>query len=209
MTLYVNGDSHSYGINLDDSDKFATLVATYFDLPIQNHAHVGASNARILRTTREYLQQGNTPALIIIGWSTWEREEWLHNGTYYNVNSSGHDALPDALADRYKDWVVEQTQTTLETKSQYWHNEIHQLHSELTQQNIPHVFFNCMYNFFNCDPHKEWNNNYVGPYDNELSFYWYLKNHGYATDEWYHYGADGNQIWANVLIEYIKQHKLL
>ena len=209
MILYINGDSHSYGINLDDSDKFATLVATHFDLPIENHAHVGASNARILRTTREYLQQGNRPALIIIGWTTWEREEWSHNGAYYNVNSSGHDTLPDVLADRYKDWVVEQTQTTLEIKSQHWHTEIYQLHSELVQQHIPHVFFNCMYNFFNCDLHNEWNNNYVGPYDNEMSFYWYLHRLGFKADAWYHYSADGNRAWAEFLINFIRKNQLL
>lgn len=209
MTLYVNGDSHSYGINLKDSDKFANIVGAQFDLPVDNHAHVGASNARILRTTREYLEQGNRPALIIIGWSTWEREEWLHNGTYYNVNSSGHDTLPNELADRYKDWVVEQTQEILETKSQRWHDEIYQLHTDLVQQAIPHVFFNCMYNFFNCDSHKEWNNNYVGPYDNELSFYWYLHRLGFKTDAWYHYAADGNQAWAEFLINFIRKNQLL
>jgi hypothetical protein len=209
MNLYVNGDSHSYGINLEHTDKFATLVAKQFDLSVENHAHIGASNTRIIRTTREYLAQGNTPSLIIIGWTTWEREEWLHNGTYYNVNSSGHDALPDALADQYKEWVVEQTQTVLETKSQHWHNEIYQLHSELVQQHIPHVFFNCMYNFFNCDSRKEWNNNYVGPYDNELSFYWYLHRQGFKTDAWYHYSADGNRAWAEFLINFIRKNQLL
>ena len=209
MMLYVNGDSHSYGIHLENHQKFGYLVAKYFNIALENHARIGASNARIIRTTREYLAHNSSPGLVLVGWSTWEREEWQHQGQYYDVNSSGHDGLPEEFNERYKTWVTEQTQDTLVKKSNYWHNEIYQFHCELEQQNIPHLFFNCLYNFFEIPTTVDWNDCYIGPYENDLSFYWYLKNHGYATDEWYHYGADGNQIWADVLIEYIKQHKLL
>ena len=44
------------------------------------------------------------PDLVIIGWSTWEREEWLHEGTYYQVTASGTDDVPPELHSKYKKW---------------------------------------------------------------------------------------------------------
>ena len=204
MILYVNGDSHSAGVGADKN--FAQHLANRFNLTLVNQASVGASNQKIIRTTREYLEN-NTPALVVIGWSTWEREEWLHQGQYYNVNSSGSESLPKELEEQYKTWVQEQNSDTMDTKSQHWHQEIYKLHQEL--DSIPHVFFNCMYNFFSIQQQLNWNNRYLGPYNNDSSYYWYLKNHGYKTDEWYHYGADGHEIWAQVLINYIESNKII
>jgi hypothetical protein len=209
MMLYVNGDSHSNGMQLLSENKFANQVADYFNLSLNNVAQIGASNQRIIRTTREYIAQGHRPTLIIIGWSTWEREEWEHEGKYYNVNSSGHDVLPDALVDQYKSWVLDQSEEVLAVKSAKWHNEIYQLHLELKQQQLDHVFFNCMYNFFNVQSQLDWDNCYVHPYHNEYSLYWYLKKQGFVTDDWYHYGADGNRAWADFLIEFIKSNNIL
>jgi len=206
MILYVNGDSHSVGVGADKN--FAQHLANRFNLTLVNQASVGASNQKIIRTTREYLKN-NTPALVVIGWSTWEREEWLHEGQYYNVNSSGSESLPKDLEEQYKTWVSEQNADLVDIKSQYCHQEIYKLHQDLEIKNVPHVFFNCMYNFFSIQKQLDWNNKYLGPYDNNSSYYWYLKNHGYKTDKWYHYGADGHQIWADVLINYIESNKII
>ena len=35
--------------------------------------------------------------VIVMQWSTWEREEWLHNGIYYQVGASGIDDVPQDL----------------------------------------------------------------------------------------------------------------
>jgi hypothetical protein len=161
-----------------------------------------------MRTTREYLDN-NVPDLIMIGWTTWEREEWQHLGQYYNVNSSGHDPLPTDLQQLYKNWVIEQTPATLFAKSQYWHNEIFKLHSELVQKNIRHVFFNCMYNFFQTDNQQDWAANFIGPYDNNSSYYWWLTQQGFQADSWYHFGADGHRAWATRLINYIQEHNIV
>lgn len=206
--LYVNGDSHSYGIGINSTETFAHRVADKFNLDLINQSKIGASNQRIIRTTQEYLET-NTPDLVLIGWTTWEREEWLHDGTYYNVNSSGHDGLPAELENQYKVWVTEQTTDSLDVKSQYWHNKIYKLHVDLQKKNIPHLFFNCMYNFFKIVDIVDWGNNYVGPYENNYSYYWYLKNLGYATDQWYHFKANGHATWANLLIKYIENHDII
>ena len=208
MILYVNGDSHSHAMRLQPHEKFSSIVADAIGYDVLNVAQGGASNARIMRTTREYLDN-NRPELILIGWTTWEREEWFHQDQYYNVNSSGHDPLPADLQQLYKHWVIEQNENTLYAKSQYWHNEIFKLHSELVQKNIPHIFFNCMYNFFQTDNQQDWTGNFIGPYDNNSSYYWWLTQQGFKADAWYHFGADGHRAWGTRLINYIREHNIV
>ena len=209
MILYVNGDSHSQGMGVHLHESYPVIVAKEFGLDIVNEAQTGASNARILRTSKEYLASQQTPDLVIIGWSTWEREEWQYENTYFNVNSSGHDPLPKILEHSYKKWVIEQTPEILNKKSLHWHKEIFQFHKELLQKNIKHVFFNCMYNFFQIKDKLDWDINFIGPYDNDSSYYWWLTQQGYESDKWYHFRASGHQAWGDRLISYIKEHKLL
>ena len=209
MILYVNGDSHSQGVGVQIDESYPVIIAKEFGLDIVNEAQSGASNARILRTSKEYLASQQTPDLIVIGWSSWEREEWQYENTYYNVNSSGHDPLPKILEHSYKKWVIEQTPEILNKKSLHWHKEIFQFHKELLQKNIKHIFFNCMYNFFQIEDKLDWDMNFIGPYDNDSSYYWWLTQQGYESDKWYHFRASGHQAWGNRLISYIKEHKLL
>jgi len=209
MILYVNGDSHSQGVGVQIDESYPVIIAKEFGLDIVNEAQSGASNARILRTSKEYLASQQTPDLIVIGWSTWEREEWQYENTYYNVNSSGHNPLPKILEHSYKKWVIEQTPEILNKKSLHWHKEIFQFHKELLQKNIKHIFFNCMYNFFQIEDKLDWDMNFIGPYDNDSSYYWWLTQQGYESDKWYHFRASGHQAWGNRLISYIKEHKLL
>jgi hypothetical protein len=196
-------------MHLSPHEKFSNIVAKEIGSSVTNAAQIGASNASILRTTQEYIASGATPDLILIGWTTWEREEWCYQNRYYNVNSSGHDQLPTELQDLYKKWVTEQTSETLNSKSMYWHNEIYKLHQELIQKNIKHLFFNCMYNFFQTNNRYNWGTTFIGPYDNDLSYYWYLRNQGYGNDKWYHFGSDGHAAWARKLINYIKEHNII
>ena len=209
MILYVNGDSHSQGVGVQIDESYPVIIAKEFGLDIVNEAQSGASNARILRTSKEYLTSQQTPDLIVIGWSTWEREEWQYENTYYNVNSSGHDPLPKILEHSYKKWVIEQTPEILNKKTLHWHKEIFQFHKELLQKNIKHIFFNCMYNFFQIEDKLDWDMNFIGPYDNDSSYYWWLTQQGYESDKWYHFRASGHQAWGDRLISYIKEHKLL
>jgi hypothetical protein len=71
-------------------------------------AESASSNDRILRTTRDWLRQQVTydDVLVIIQWSTWEREEWLHDGVYYQVGASGIDDVPQALQEKYRNFVI-------------------------------------------------------------------------------------------------------
>ena len=131
MILYVNGDSHTAGAEAVNPHAFAKDDGQYFylgqaphpenlqaswgkllSLSLQAGFHCAAesasSNTRILRTTREFINSsiGYSDLLVIIQWSTWEREEWLHNGTYYQVGSSGIDDVPQELQEKYKQFVI-------------------------------------------------------------------------------------------------------
>jgi hypothetical protein len=203
MILYTNGDSHTA-----PDFGYVNIVAQEFDCDLVNQAQLGSSNASILRRTREYLEH-TTPDFIIIGWSTWEREEWYHNNRYYTVTASGTDSMPEELANKYKQWVTEQTPNLWIEKSVEWHEHIYSFHLELEQRNIRHLFFNCMYAFLRQKQMYNWNNAYVDPYDKDYSYYQYLKNKGLRPDEWYHYEADGHEVWAEFLIDYIRENKLI
>ena len=204
MILYANGDSHSFGLGIKKDQTFCALTATRLGYQLINAAKSGASNARILRTTREYLAN-SIPDFVLIGWTTWEREEWFYDGHYYDVNSSGHDALPRELEQRYKTWVGAQTPDRLNKCSRFWHDEIWYFHLELQQKSVPHLFFNCMYNFFDVE-HRDWQGCYVGPYDNDWSYYWCLTKRGHTSDKLYHFGQDGHDLWANILCDFIKNN---
>ena len=200
MLLYANGDSHT------SSWSYIDIIGENLGIEFVNQAIDGHSNTSIIRRTREYLKH-TTPNLIIIGWSSWEREEWQYKGKYYKINSGGPHDFPNALKSRYKEYVSSQTQETLIDKSKYWHTKIFEFHQELGA--IPHVFFNCMYNFFNTTYEYPWGKCFIGPYDNDQSYYHWLKAQGCEADEWYHYKADGHRLWANRLMHYIKDNHIL
>jgi hypothetical protein len=113
MLLFVNGDSHTAAAEAANPYAFAEDDPTLTQLGRTPHpanlavswgrllsltlkagfhcaAESASSNSRILRTTRDWLrrQVSYDDLLVIIQWSTWEREEWLYNGTYYQVGAS-------------------------------------------------------------------------------------------------------------------------
>lgn len=240
MILYVNGDSHSTGADCvspfsfaNDSDKywgtphrhahqanilecFGTKVAAQLGWDWINQAESGGCNDRIIRTTEVFLETSNIQDLVIlIGWTTWEREEWLHNGIYYQVNASGTDQVPPELQDKYKQWVIKQDDIVRERKMLDWHEKIHQFHLSLRQRGIRHLFFNTYSDFapigrnqittYNQNPgFHNWHNNYIDPYNQDSTYYYWLQNAGFKTvaDGNYHYGKDAHSKWA----EYLAPH---
>jgi hypothetical protein len=93
-------------------------------------AESASSNSRIMRTTREWLTSTthNQDLFLIIQWSTWEREEWLHNNVHYQVNGSGIDLVPEELQSRYKEFVAN---IDWQAKTAQAHNDIWEFHQEL------------------------------------------------------------------------------
>ena len=121
MILYVNGDSHAAAAECVNSHAWAKDDGFFWGLDRMPHpdnekasfgcelanwlfavlyldAQAGCSNTRIMRTTREWIKQ-NPDAVkdcfMVIQWTTWEREEWWHEGHDFQVNASGIDDVPE------------------------------------------------------------------------------------------------------------------
>lgn len=236
MILYVNGDSHTaaaeavnaHAFAEDDPNLFymgraphpANLAVSWGRLLSQTlraSFHCGAesasSNSRILRTTRKWLSTypGVEDLLLIIQWSTWEREEWQDvDGTYYQVNASGTDSVPPHLELQYKEYVAN---VDWRACSQKWHNEIWQFHCELNTQGIKHIFVNGNNHFADIDlsHRKDWGSNYIGPYDVKLTYNQLIRDQGIETvapNSW-HFGREGHSYFYRFVLQYIINNKFI
>ena len=234
MILYVNGDSHTaaaeavnpHAFAMDDGalfylgrsphpDNLSVSWGKLLSLALNAGFHCGAesasSNARIMRTARAWLaQQKNNlqDILVIIQWSTWEREEWEYNGVTYQVNGSGIDRVPPEAAERYRNYVIglDWRQKALEA-----HDDIWQFHQELVAQNIPHVFFNGNNDFGSITDQKDWGLNYISPYDPAGTYHAQLQAAGIETvmPDSYHYGRDGHSWWFKHILNYLISNKFI
>ena len=211
-TLVFAGGSNVLNYNLpENSLGFSEQLANFLDYDLTKIATDGASNDFLLRSIREYLNT-STPDLLVVTWQSWEREEWEYLGKYYQINSSGSSVLPESLQTRYKQWIANYDPNNNKYISSKLHNKIWDLHQELNLRKIKHVFYNEMYPFvFEKEQQKEWNVAYIGPYTNDLSFYWYLINVEKIKpdDEWYHFDLKGHTAWAKFLTNYITENKIL
>jgi len=234
MILYVNGDSHTAGAEAVNVHAFAEDDPALFYLGRAPHpenlavtwgkvlslalrsgfrcdAESASSNDRIIRTTREWLSNGgsNHPdQLVVIQWSTWEREEWLYNDTYYQVGASGIDHVPAEATDRYRNYVIG---TDWHQKTQEAHNKIWEFHQELVEQNIRHIFFNGNNDFSKIGDQKNWGLNYIGPYDPGQTYDAVIRSTGIETvmpDSW-HFGRDGHSFFSRFILNYILANKIV
>ena len=208
MKLYVNGDSHSAGYDAGGVDfSYGRHIADALGWDLVCDAVPACSNQSIIRRNADYLER-TTPDFVIIGWSTWDRETWWgEDRKPYHVTSSGFDTLPADLHDRYKKWVIDSsTDYFQQQKESLMHEIIWATHNRLKNQNIPHLFFNCYSHFFYTDsynkPKYPWGDNYVGPYNQNMTYYYWLEQHGYkpSNPQYFHYGADAHKAWADFLL---------
>lgn len=231
MILYVNGDSHSAGAEAVNSYSFAVDDPMYWALGRQPHpdnlrvsygcelanllgavlicdAESASSNDRIVRTTYEHLTgvqgmfNGNRPDLVVIGWTTWEREEWWEpeSARYWQVNAGGvgHD-WPDSIKKRYKDYIAGKNYQEAIVEA---HVKIHHLHNDLSNMNINHLFFNCFEPFTNVTQ-LDWNGCFIDPYNHNMTYYNWAQSQGFNTvrSDSYHYGPDAHAAWAKFLYQ--------
>lgn len=230
MILFVNGDSNSAGAEavnpccwISDDPKYweivgeekyrghpdnlavsyGKIISDKLNYEYINHASAAASNSKILRTTYKYLEH-NKPDFIIIGWASWEREEWFNeeDGVYYQVNASGADSVPSKWTTRYKNFVIN-CGNTIHLKAQADHEKIYELHCYLLNLQIKHLFFNCHATFHNkVTNFYDWQNCYIEPYS-EFNYIDYLLLNDYKHNKWWHFGADGHAKWAEFLLPHL------
>lgn len=230
MILYVNGDSHAAAAEavnphawaVDDGEywdrgkephpdnnavSFGQCLADHLDYIFINQSQAGGSNARIIRTTRDWLQEQSRfkDIFVLLQWTTWEREEWWHNDDYLQVNASGQDHVPEDLQTRYKNFVIDVDWHRAEQQA---HADIWQFHQELKLNNIKHLMFNGN-SYFGKTEQRDWGKNYIGPYQKDQTFDSILRQNGFKTvnpDSW-HFGADAHCFWGKYLLQYA--HEIL
>lgn len=235
MKLYVNGDSHAAGAEAVNAHAFAEDDCRYFFLgraphpdnaavswpmvlartvkaTLHNDSESASSNHRILRTTREWINSNKAwlpETVILIQWSTWERQEWLIDGRYYQINASGQDHVPESHHQAYKQYI---TSVDWSNCLQHWHQEIWQFHQELQSLAVRHVFMNGN-NHFGSIPDRQktdWGVGYIAPYDANGSYDAWLRSHDFLTispDSW-HFGAQAHATWARFVLQYGIVHKI-
>ena len=189
-------------VNLNVS--YGRILANLMKADLHCHARAAGSNDRIIRTTNQYLENYK-PDCIVIGWSTWEREEWYNedDGEYYQVNSSGEDTVPDKWKERYKNFVIN---IDWDKKTKEIHEKIWQFHHNLKDRGIPHLFFNCHSTYGQCKDiiyNYNWGKNYLHPYDNNFSYGRYLISQGFTPTKAFHFGADAHKKWAEFLLPHL------
>jgi hypothetical protein len=228
MILYVNGDSHSAAAEAVNNYAFAEDDTAHWQLGRRPHpdnlavsygqhlanqlnatlhcdAESASSNSRIERTTKNYLRDYGKPDLILIGWSTWEREEWWDHEAqrYWQVNAGGigHD-WPEFIKSKYKDYIRRVDYQSCVSK---WHHKVHEFHLHLENRGVPHLFFNTFSPFNNVLQYTDWGTSYIDPYNPNLTYINWLKLQGFDTvnPNSYHFGADAHQAWAEFLIQTI------
>jgi hypothetical protein len=233
MILFVNGDSHTaaaeavnpYAFAEDDpalaplgrTPHPANLAVSWgrlLSLTLKAGFHCAAesasSNSRILRTSRDWVgqQRGFNDVLLIIQWSTWEREEWLHEEVYYQVGASGIDDVPQPLQEKYRNFVIG---TDWKLKTQQAHEEIWKFHNELKSNGIKHVFFNGNNDFSQIDDRHDWGHNYIGPYDPKQTYSSIIRAQDIDTvapNSW-HFGKDGHSYFHRFMLQYIIANKFI
>lgn len=236
MILYVNGDSHTaaaeavnpHAFAEDDGDLFymgraphpanlavswGRLLSSTIKATFKCDAESASSNQRILRTTQDWLAATDydpREMFMIIQWSTWERAEWLIDGTYYQINASGQDHVPESHRDRYKEYIAA---VDWDEYTRRWHDEIWHLHALLVDKGVRHVFFNGNNHFGSIPPdqRRDWGAAYIGPYDAGQTWDQWLRNNGFHTvapNSW-HFGRDAHAAWARFMLQYVIRNKLL
>lgn len=234
MKLYVNGDSHTAAAEAVNQHSFAQDDLRFIHLEHQPHpenlevswgqqladslnaeficgAESASSNQRIIRSCRDWIAKQNhsilNDTLMIIQWSTWEREEWLHRGDWYQVNASGADHVPKELESQYKQYVSDVDWDECTDRN---HREIWMFHHELNVSGINHLFFNGNSDFSKIVDRFNWSSNYLDPYDPEKTYTKILLNNNFATvrPESWHFGEQAHCFWAQYVLQYIVDNKL-
>jgi hypothetical protein len=234
MILYVNGDSHTAAAEAVNPHAFAEddgnlihlgrlphpnnlavswgkKLSTLLKMAFYCDAESASSNDRIIRTTKKYINN-YTPDVnnlfVIIGWSTWEREEWLINDVYYQINASGTDIVPESHKEKYKEYVLN---VNWRHKTNQAYKDIVALHEWLGEKDIKHIFFNGNNTFNQIRTTYDFGNSYIEPYDKNLNYNDYLIREGIhtVTPNSYHFGEDGHTLWAKYMLKYIVKNNLI
>ena len=236
MILYVNGDSHTAAAEAVNPHVFACddgseehwrlgkrphpdndraswgyRLANLLGSAYVNDSESASSNSRIMRTARAWIEANReiwSNVLVVIQWSTWERQEWLIDDEYYQINASGIDEVPASHRDRYRQFVIDVDWAAC---TKFWHDQIWWFHRDLRAHGIRHVFFNGNNHFGEIEHRHDWGHNYIDPYAESATYDRILRANGFRTvnpDSW-HFGPDAHCFWAQYMLQYCVDNNLV
>ena len=109
--IIINGDSYSAPT---EHKVYSDFLSEQLAIPVKNFAVAGSSNARILRTSIEYVnevKQKYQNPLVIIGWTFIRRLEIWYSGTHQKLLTQ----IPDHSDSRFVslDWLSVYNETRL------------------------------------------------------------------------------------------------
>ena len=199
--------------NIPKSSNFGTILMNRLGLDFECHAKYGASNDRIIRKTNEWIEsQSGDKLTVFIGWSTWEREEWEHNGEFFDVDNFSLNSSPKSQINKYEKWLEQSSkQEHMDTKACEWEEKIHIFIDSLLSRNINFLMWNS-YIPLEHGSNTIKSKHFINPYDSDSTLYWYLKRvmgHQPMVDDPYHFDDVGHRLWADFLFKYITENDVL
>jgi hypothetical protein len=202
------GDSNVYPACTEsdqpiDGGNMVPEFARLMDRPFKCWGKNGASNYWIETHLDYFLADSSFPkdTFLFIGWTSFEREEWPW--LYNNISVCGGPdfGMPEPMKARFNQWKTKLTGEYYRQMTQFWHDRIYNIHLNLLDRNIPHLFWTTYNNFKEITNQQDWHGNFFQPYDENGCMSRYLESNGIRAienDQW-HYGPEAHTMWANAL----------
>lgn len=229
VKLFVNGDSHTARVYGQEGPTATDILARTLACEIENIALPGGSNQRIIRTTQEKLVDLDpAQTIIIIGWTSFERTEWYHNGHWHAICGDPKYAVDEDLTQSWQAHIRSYNHGDRAERCrrhQEQHNSIFAFHRLLHGLGYQMIFYQaCAYHFFANCPHEHdiawrlpwmpdvWAHDPYAKIENDSMVVDGFSHHsarlGFTpADDRAHYGADAHAAWAKRLLP-ILQSKL-
>lgn len=208
------GDSNLYPACTEteitaDPDNMVVQFANLVDQSFRCWAKNGASNYWIDSHIEYFLSDTSWPndTCLFVGWTSFEREEWPW--LYSNISVCGGPdfGIPEPMKARYNQWKETLTDDYMQACIDLWHERIFQVHEQLRDSNIPHLFWTTYNNFKSVQDQRDWHGSFYKPYDVDgCMVKWFDANDIKAIDsDPFHYDPSAHQAWATELAGYAKE----
>lgn len=217
--LFSNGCSFLTLRPKDGVNTFVSkILCEHYNLELHNLAKGGRGNDRISFTTKAWFEQNGTQeTFAVIGWSSSLRNDYVTNdgwklnevpGDNFSWRSYNFIKLPSKFYHKIKNCDLDTTSAVR------WIDQVFSLQTYFKYKNIPYVMYNALPPFIDSknktlktlydqiDKTKFFNFN-TSHYD------FILKNGHIVSDEDPHPSNEGHHIWAEKLIEFINDNKLI
>lgn len=208
------GDSNMYPACTEvlDSPNVNNMVAVFssnLDQTFKCWSKNGASNHWIETHIEYFLADHSWPTdtLLLVGWTSPEREEWPW--LYNNISVCGGPdfGVPAAIKARYQQWKQTLTEEYLQSRMKMWHDRIYSCHLRLRTKSVPHLFWTTYDNFKSMQDRREWHGNFFQPYDLDGCMCRFLQAQNIKSlhDDPFHYDDHAHRVWATALSDHARK----